>query len=316
MAGELGMSKESLAWLAILLTTVVWASSLILAKLVFAEEMTPIVFVALRYTLACPVLALPAYITGKRANASSGLKLNWRILLIAGLSGPFISQTLQYLGLNITSAGDAILLLNISPVFGVILALPILGEQITKEKTVGLVLATAGAMLIVFNPATMDPAISTTRVLGDLVVVFSTFFFAINSIAGKIAVRTMDSITVTFYSTLIAVPFIWFSAALYEDVSVVLRLSLLSWVVVLWVGVINTALAFVLYYESMNYIEASKVQIALNLIAVWGVVMSFLVLGEAILPLQIFGGFATILGVIITQKSKKLRPQKPGPEEI
>ena len=310
------MSKESLAWLAILITTIVWASSLILAKIVFAEEMTPTVFVALRYTIACPVLAMPAYMARRRANASGGLKLNWRILFVAGLCGPFISQTLQYLGLNITSAGDAILLLNISPVFAVILALPILGEQITKQKTVGLFLATAGAMLIVFNPATMDPAISATRILGDLVVIFSTFFFAINGIVGKIAVRTMDSITVTFYSTLIAVPFIWLSAAFYEDVTVVLRLSLLSWVVVLWVGVINTALAFVLYYESMNYIEASKVQIALNLIAVWGVVMSFLVLGEAILPLQIFGGLVTILGVIIAQRSRKFRLKKQRPEEI
>lgn len=310
------MSKESLAWLAILITTVVWASSLILAKIVFAEEMTPIIFVALRYTLACPFLALPALFARRRSNASGGQKLNWRILLIAGLSGPFISQTLQYLGLNITSAGDAILLLNISPVFAVILALPILGEQITKEKTVGLFLATAGAMLIVFNPATMDPTISATRVLGDLVVILSTFFFAINGVVGKIAVETMDSITVTFYSTLIAVPFIWLSAAFYEDVTVVLRLSPLSWVVVLWVGVINTALAFVLYYESMNYIEASKVQIALNLIAVWGVMMSFLVLGEAILPLQIFGGLVTILGVIIAQKSRKSKFQKQRPEEI
>jgi len=314
--GEPSMSKDSLAWLAILFTTVIWASSLILAKIVFAEDMTPIVFVALRYTLACPVLALPAFFARRRANKSGGLNLNWRILLIAGLCGPFISQTLQYLGLNITSAGDAILLLNISPVFAVILALPILGEQITKEKGVGLFLATAGAMLIVFNPATMSPEISATRVLGDLVVVISTFFFAVNGIVGKIAVETMDSITVTFYSTLFAIPFIWLSAAFFEDVSIVLRLSPLSWIVVLWVGIVNTALAFILYYESMNYIEASKVQIALNLIAVWGVIMSFLVLHEDLLPLQIFGGIVTIVGVIIAQWARKSRPKEPVPEEI
>ncbi len=51
------MSRTSLAYLAIILTTVLWSSSLIFAKLIFAE-VGPIVFVALRYTLACPFLLI------------------------------------------------------------------------------------------------------------------------------------------------------------------------------------------------------------------------------------------------------------------
>ncbi|MHA2085466.1 MAG: EamA family transporter [Candidatus Thorarchaeota archaeon] len=57
----------------------------------------------------------------------------------------------------------------------------------------------------------------------------------------------------------------------------------------------------ILYYESMKYIEASRVQIALNLIAVWGVIMSVLVLGEQITFFQIIGGFLTVVGVVIAQ---------------
>ncbi|NHJ14949.1 MAG: DMT family transporter [Candidatus Thorarchaeota archaeon] len=310
------MSREGLAWLAIIFITAVWASSLIMAKIVFAENMTPIVFVALRYTIACPVLSVPVLFTRRRSNAQYPVELNWRVLLAAGLSGPFISQALQYLGLSITTASDALLLLNLSPVFAVLLALPILDERITGGKAAGLFLATMGAILIVMNPAPVDPLFDATRALGDLVVILSTFFFAVNGIAGKIAVKTMDSISVTFYSTLFAVPFIWLTAAILEDVTVILRLSLLSWAVVIWVGIVNTALAFMLYYESMRYIEASKVQIALNLIAVWGVAMSFLVLHEAILPLQILGGIVTILGVIITQKARKLGRRTEHPEEI
>ncbi|NHI83324.1 MAG: DMT family transporter [Candidatus Thorarchaeota archaeon] len=298
------MSREGFAWLAILFITVIWASSLIMAKIVFAENMTPIVFVALRYTVACPFLALPALIARRRTKAQHDPELNWCLLLLVGLSGPFISQTLQYLGLNITIASDALLLLNLSPVFAVLLALPILSEQITGDKAVGLLLATLGAILIVMTPVPVEWLPDTTRILGDLVVILSTFFFAINGIIGKIAVKTMNSITVTFYSTFFSIPFIWLSAAIFEDVTVIFRLSLLSWVVVLWVGIVNTALTFILYYESMRYIEASKVQITLNLIAVWGVMMSILFLHEAIFPLQILGGIIAILGVIITQKSR------------
>ncbi|MFX0107026.1 MAG: DMT family transporter, partial [Candidatus Hodarchaeota archaeon] len=141
-----------------------------------------------------------------------------------------------------------------------------------------------------------------TRLIGDIILIVSTFFFAINGIIGKIAVKSVDSVTVTFYSTLSAVPFLWLSVAIFEDLSILLTLSLQAWIIVMWVGIVNTAFAFMLYYESMKYIEASKVQIALNLIAVWGVLMSVIFLREEISLMQIIGGITTVIGVIITQR--------------
>jgi drug/metabolite transporter (DMT)-like permease len=291
--------------MAILFTTVVWSSSLIIAKIVFdpVNGITPIVFVALRYTIACPFLVVAAGIMRKKSESSNNIREHWKIILILGLSGPFLSQVLQYIGLNFTTASDAVLLLNMTPVFAVILAAPILSEKITLEKVVGLFLATLGATLIVLNTTTLETTFGIERLLGDLIIIVSTLLFAVNGIAGKIAVKSMDSVSVTLYSIVAAVPLIWLSAAIFEDITVVFRLSFVSWILILWVGVINTAFAFVLYYDAMNHIEASQVQIALNLIAVWGVLMSIFVLGEAsiITPLLIIGGGLTILGVVIAQ---------------
>ncbi len=297
------MNRQPLAWLAILVTTVVWASSLIFAKIVFVE-LTPMTFVALRYTLACPFLIVAAYIFRTNRESSGQWKNHWQVLLAAGLAGPFLSQILQYIGLNLTTASDVILLINLSPVFAVLLAAPVLNERITAEKSGGLLLATLGASLILMSGTPLDGSFSLERLLGDVIVIVSTFFFAVNGIVGKIAVKSLDSISVTLYSTLFAVPFIWVSAAALEDVAVLLSLSPLSWAIVLWVGVVNTAFAFMLYYEAMKHIEASKVQIALNLIAVWGVIMSVLVLGESISLMQILGGGLTVIGVLLAQRSR------------
>jgi len=151
------------------------------------------------------------------------------------------------------------------------------------------------------------------RIFGDLIVIASTFFFAVNGIAGKIAVKSVDSVSTTFYSTLIAVPFIWISAVFLDDVSILFRMSVLSWVIVLWVAIVNTVLAFILYYESMKYIEASRVQITLNLIGVWGVLMSVVVLQETVTILQIIGGFLTMIGVAIAQLMFKTKPNEYPP---
>jgi len=299
------MSRTSLAYLAIIVTTVLWSSSLIFAKLIFAE-VGPIVFVALRYTLACPFL-LTITLQHKKKQTIDDVKNNWKILLVAGLSGPFISQILQYIGLELTTASDALLLLNLTPIFAVILAAPLLNEKITNEKVVGLMLATIGAMLIVMNTNPESASFDIWRFLGDLIVIVSTFFFAINGIAGKLAIKSVDAISTTFYSTLFAVPFIWVSATLLDDVTVLFTMSAQAWLVLIWVAIMNTVVAFILYYESMKHIEASLVQIMLNLIAVWGVLMSILVLNESVTYLQIFGGAVTVIGVIIAQMAQARR---------
>jgi drug/metabolite transporter (DMT)-like permease len=299
------MSRTSLAYLAIIVTTVLWSSSLIFAKLIFAE-VGPIVFVALRYTLACPFL-LVVTLQHKRKQTVEDVKNNWTILLVAGLSGPFISQILQYIGLELTTASDALLLLNLTPIFAVILAAPVLNEKLTIEKVVGLVLATIGAMFIVMNTVPESATFDFWRILGNLIVIVSTFFFAINGIAGKIAIKSVDAVSTTFYSTLFAVPFIWISATLLDDVTILLTMSIQAWLVVMWVAIVNTVIAFILYYESMKHIEASLVQIMLNLIAVWGVLMSILVLHETVTYLQIFGGAITVLGVVFAQMAQARR---------
>jgi drug/metabolite transporter (DMT)-like permease len=295
------MSKQTYAWLAVLSITVLWASSLILAKIVFVE-LTPITFVALRYTLACPILIPMAHLAKRRQESSNNPRKYWKLLVAAGLAGPFLSQVMQYIGLNMTTASDAVLLLNFTPVFAVILAAAIIDERISIAKLLGLFTATLGAIMIVFNPALVDPIISPTRLIGNVILLASTFFFAVNGIIGKVAVKSVDSVNVTLYSTLTAVPFLWMSVAIFEDLSILFALSLQAWIIVMWVGIVNTAFAFMLYYESMKYIEASKVQIALNLIGVWGVLMSIPILGETISLLQILGGAVTIFGVIMVQR--------------
>jgi drug/metabolite transporter (DMT)-like permease len=302
------MNRRLLAYLGIIVTTVAWASSLIFAKIVYEDSITPILFVALRYTLAVPVLVALVPLLKKSDPAPFKARDYWKPLLAVGITGPFLSQVLQYIGLSLTAASETLLLLNLSPVFAVLIAAPVLGERVTRNKATGLILAVLGTALIVFGGAPLDPVLGFSRLVGDFVIISSTLLFAMNGIIGKMAVKSVDAVRVTLYSTIFVVPFLWVSAISLEDVSVLLRISETTWLIVAWVAIVNTAMAFVLYYESMRYIEASKVQISLNLIAVWGVLMSVTVLGEPAFLGQIVGGALTILGVILAQQKVSKAP--------
>ncbi len=296
------MNRTSVAYIALVLTTIAWASSLIFFKII-VDEVGPIVFVALRYTLATPFLLLLTFQLNRGKNIGN-IRKNWKAVLIAGLSGPFISQILQYIGLGMTTASDALLLLNLTPIFAVIIAAPVLKEKITLDKFLGLLIATIGVTLIILNTSPEPSIPQFQRIIGDILVIVSTLFFAINGIAGKIAVKYENAVSVTFYSTLSAVPFIWVSAALLDDITVLLTMSLEAWLVIAWVAIVNTVFSFILYYESMKHIEAGRVQIILNLIAVWGVLFSITILHETITILQIAGGFLTVIGVILAQMTQ------------
>lgn len=295
------MNRRLLAYVGIVLTTVAWASSLIFAKIVYEDNITPILFVALRYTLAVPVLLLLVPLLRKKDSILFRMRENWKPLLAVGLTGPFLSQVLQYIGLSLTAASETLLLLNLSPVFTVMIAAPVLGERITAQKTTGLLLAVFGTALIVLGGAPLHPVLGFGRLVGDIIIILSTLLFAIAGVVGKIAVKSVDATRVTLYSTIFIVPAVWISVFTLEDVSVLLQVSQSTWLIVGWVAVVNTAIAFILYYKSMKYIEASKVQITLNLIAVWGVLMSIIILNEPIFVGQVAGGIVTVIGVILAQ---------------
>ncbi|MHA1137811.1 MAG: DMT family transporter [Candidatus Thorarchaeota archaeon] len=304
------MNKTTVAYVALVLTTIAWSSSLIFFKLI-VDEVGPIVFVALRYTIATPFLLLLTLQQSRGKNIGN-IRKNWKVVLIAGLAGPFLSQVLQYIGLGMTTASDALLLLNLTPIFAVIIAAPVLKEKITLDKLLGLLIATIGMTLIVLNTSPDVAIPQLQRIIGDIIVIVSTLFFAINGIAGKIAVKYENAVSVTFYSILFVVPIIWLSAVLLDDVTVLLTMSVESWIAVAWVATVNTVIAFILYYESMNHIEAGRVQIILNLVAVWGVLFSITILHETITLLQVAGGFLTVIGVIIAQMTQIRRKSSKG----
>jgi len=300
------MDQHTKSWLAILFTTLAWGSSIVFAKFVYTE-LTPMIFLALRYTIACPPLYFLVRLLVDTPSDQSVIRENWKVLLAAGVTGPFISQALQYIGLGFTNASDTVLLINFAPLSSAILAVPLLDESLNRWKVMGMVLAIAGATLIVFGGTSFESTVLPNRVLGDILVLVSTFFFALNGIFGKLAVKNLHSISFTFYSILFSIPFLWLTAAVTENIDILFSVSSGNWLLMLWIGVVNTAVSFALYYEAHRHIEASTIQIGLNLVAVWGVTLSIALLAESVTLVTLIGGALTVVGVIIAQALTKRR---------
>jgi drug/metabolite transporter (DMT)-like permease len=70
-----------------------------------------------------------------------------------------------------------------------------------------------------------------------------------------------------------------------------------------YLGVLGTAVAFVWYYMSVKKVGASTTSIFNNLVPVFGVAISVLLLGEDLLVSMLVGGAVTIIGVLMVSRA-------------
>ena len=130
-----------IAFLEILLVTLLWSSSYILTKFGL-NEVSPLLLVALRYITASVILLIVALVRGELVTLDRDTLLRLGFL---GLTGYSIAQGLQCLGLFYLPAVTVTFILNFTPIQVLILSLIFLGERPTKWQLIGVVLVLSGA---------------------------------------------------------------------------------------------------------------------------------------------------------------------------
>ncbi|MBI5955639.1 MAG: EamA family transporter, partial [Chloroflexi bacterium] len=78
----------------------------------------------------------------------------------------------------------------------------------------------------------------------------------------------------------------------------------IAWAIVLWLAIINTAFAYVLYNHSLQVLTALEMNIMLNLTPLGTAVLAWLFLGETLTIVQIVGVVTVISGVIFVQQAR------------
>jgi len=79
------------------------------------------------------------------------------------------------------------------------------------------------------------------------------------------------------------------------------------WMHILYLSIICSAAAYVLYLFALSRLEPTVVSSYINLIPVTGAVGGVSILGDRLLPVQIIGAFAVIIGVVFVNLRFPLR---------
>ena len=284
------VSQRNKAILQALFVTLLWSSSWVLIKLTI-EEIPPLTFAGLRYFIAFIVL-MPGMVK-KRESIRELTGKEWGQLLLLGLVYYAFTQGGQFLSLKHLDAITLSLMLNFSAPLVAIIGLLVLHEPVSKLQWGGLVLLLLG-VLVYFIPQTSLPKSTLGLVLGG----FTVLSNAVSSIMGRRVNRqkSLDPLIVTGIS-------MGFGAILLLGSGIGIQglppLSSKSWLILIELAVVNTALAFWLWNKSLQVLTAMESSIINNTMLIQITLLASIFLGERLSQVGAIGLIIAFIGALL-----------------
>jgi drug/metabolite transporter (DMT)-like permease len=212
-------------------------------------------------------------------------------------SGGLLTNNFLYFeAIHLTSVATALLLQYQAPVLLALYALLVERQRLSSRLTLSLVLTVAGCALIV---RVYDPSAVRLNFLGVLAGLGTAFAFAFYILTSRAALRFMRPWTLVAYGYL-AASLVWlpvvppwrFAAAGF---------SLQTWGAFLAIATFGTVVPFGLFINGLRHLPPTQASILAMLEPVVATVAAYLILGEALLPLQALGGVLVLAGVVLVE---------------
>ena len=291
-------SSRVRAILEALLVTLLWSTSWVLIKRYLAE-IPSLIFAGLRYTLAFLVLLPGLFRHRARVRTLTGRE--WGRLAVLGLVFYTLTQGGQFVTLAHLEAVTFSLLLNFSAVLVALAGIVTLREMPSRLQWAGIALFVAGTLLYFSTGATWEG-----RALGLTLAGLTVCANAAAALLGRWVNReqTLPPIVVTCISMGIG-------ATVMLAVGLAVQgwptITPEGWLVILWLAIVNSALAFTLWNHTLTVLSATESSIINNTMLIQIAVLAWLFLGERLDAREIAGLVVAAVGILIVQVRPRLQ---------
>jgi len=257
-----------------LFVTVLWSSSWVIIKFGL-EDIPPIIFSGLRYITASIILVIVIFSKQEyRKNVINLNRKNWTQLILYGLIFIAFTQGSMYIALDLLPAITVSLVLNFT-IFIVVILSAFLLKEVPSILQIAFIAIGLIGILIYFYP--ID--IPQNELLGLVVICFGVFANAIASIMGRSINRAkqIHPIIITGLSMVFGSVLLLMLGFMLEGIP---NLSFTSIFYILWLSIINTALAFTLWNKSMQKLRAIDSTLINSAMLPQTVLLALIFLGE------------------------------------
>lgn len=295
--------SDRTVWLKLWGVSLLWGGNYV-ASAYMLRDFSPI-FLSFARLVVMSLFLLSVAIVNKSMRWPN--KREWGLLLMAGITGTLINQLFYFTGLRESTAGNAALIIALSPIATTLLSRMFLKESITKQKLIGAIVALLGVVCIVLYSG-KQLGISH----GDVYLLAAMIGLSVSLLFIRKLTTAMTSYEVTIYSTVIGT-ILMSPAVTVEAFNGDLHAShqLHTWLLLVCVAVIGQGLAGFWWNQGIAVAGASMSAMFMNIPPFVAIIVSYFVLGDPILVAQIGGGLLILTGVAITNMKRRL-PREPN----
>ncbi len=296
-------------YLLLVLTTLFWSGNFVLARFV-RLEVPPVGLSFWRWVFAA-VLLLPFVWRDMRRHWPL-VRANLKLVLALALFGVASFNTLIYLGLQTTTASNAVLLQSAMPLVIILLSRLLLQINITATQAFG-ILVSLGGVLIIVTRGNLDTLLGIDLVQGDLLVMTAVVAWGLYSVLLKRLPPGLGGLSLLGYFIAFGVVFIAPVYAWEISSGTVMPLGWVTVNSVLYVAVFPSLLAYLFWNRAVREVGPNRAGQFIHLMPVFGTLLSVVFLGERLYRYHLFGILLVALGIYLATLWGNRR-KEPQPE--
>ncbi|WP_018151666.1 DMT family transporter [Leeia oryzae] len=289
-------------YLKLILTTLFWGGSFIAAH-VAVGSLPPMVAAWLRFLIACICLFGLMY---RKEGLPSLSKQQLLAVFGLGVTGILAYNYFFFKGLSLIPASRAALLVALNPILTVVADALIFRRRLALSRLVGVVLSLVGTVWVV-SQGNPDFLLQMHGGMGELIILGACLSWVAYTMISKLAVTGLSPLTSTTLSSLIGFVLITPFALNEGLIGFLPGLHMKDWYLAAYLAIPGTVLAFSWYAEGIKAVGAQRTIIFTNLVPVFGVLLSVILLGEHLSMATLLGGCLTVVGVFLTNRPQPVK---------
>ncbi|MCL9776209.1 DMT family transporter [Vibrio methylphosphonaticus] len=291
MPSPITHTMNTTVWIMLVLLSVLWGGSFFFVGIA-VEELTPLTIVALRVGIAAIALWSFAFAIGLRPPKQVKV---WGLFLAMGLLNNVIPFLLIVWGQTQIASGLASILNAATPIFAVVVAgLFLPDEKPTPLKLFGVAIGFIGVVVMIGVPALSG----NSHLLAQLAIIAATICYAFAGVFGR-RFKALEIPPVIIASGQVtASAFILLPITFIVDGKAALSAaSNQTWLAILGLAIISTAIAYVLYFKILEIAGATNVLLVTLLVPVSAVLLGSVFLDESLELIHLLGMLMIALGL-------------------
>jgi drug/metabolite transporter (DMT)-like permease len=259
-------------WFVFIFLGLIWSASFLWIKIA-VSEIGPMTLVAFRVLFGLLFAGGAVFVMRVEWPRD---RQTWISFIIIGITSVAIPFFLISWGEQVINSAVAAILNATVPLFTIVIAhLYLHDDKMTIQKVLGLLVGFAGVVVLL----SQDIGASAGSLLGQGAVILASLFYAASAVYARRTTSHASGLVRGAAPLVSATVLMWIAAPIVESPFKIPQLPM-TWIALLWLGVLGSGLALILNYYLIHEIGPTRATMVTYIFPLGGVVLGIIFLNE------------------------------------